>query len=81
MKIQSVREQLDLINRLHPPANQPGVHIFGDLNFGKIDWITRLNTDGNELSNSESSVLIDIMHDHYMEQLIQFPTRGDNTQC
>ena len=34
---------------------------------------------GNKLSNSEGSALIDIMHDHYMEQLIQFPTRGDNT--
>ena len=47
-EIQSLSEQLDLINRLHPPANQPGVHIFGDLNFGKIDWITRLNTDGKQ---------------------------------
>ena len=28
-EIQSLREQLDLINRSHKPANQPGVHILG----------------------------------------------------
>ena len=34
---ESLREQLDRINKSHPPAKQPGVHIFGDTNLGKID--------------------------------------------
>ena len=77
-EMQSLREQLHLINQSHPPANQPGIHIMGDFNFAKIDWKTHLNTDGNDLSNSDGLALIDIIQDHYMEQLIHFPTRGPN---
>ena len=38
-----------------------------------------LSTDGNVLSNSERLGLTEISRDHFMEQIIHFPTCGMNT--
>ena len=54
----------------------PSVHILGDFNFRDIVWPDR---NGTMLSQSEGQVLVDIMNDHVLEQLVNFPTREGNT--
>ena len=53
----------------------PSVHVLGDFNFKDIEWTDRLNKSGSALSQSEGQMLIDIMNDHGLEQLVDFPTR------
>ena len=40
----------------------------------------RLNKNGTMLSQPEGQVLVDIMNDHGLEQLVNFPTREENSQ-
>ena len=40
---------------------------------------TGLNKNGTMLSQSEGQVLVDITNDHGLEQLVNFPTREENT--
>ena len=42
-------------------------------------WPDRRNKNGTILSQSEEQVLVDIMNDHGLEQLVNFPTREENT--
>ena len=47
-----------------------------------IYWDTlriRLSKSGSSLSQTEGQILIDIMNDHGLEQLVNFPTRERNT--
>ena len=74
---QLLRNQLEDINPQHKKL--PSVHILGDFNFRDIVWPNRLNTNGTMLSQSEGQVLVDIMNDHGLEQLVNFPTRKENT--
>jgi len=46
-----------------------------DFNFRKID----LTKEGEVLGHSEGLILIDMARDHYLDQLITFPTREDKT--
>ena len=78
-EIQSLRNQLDSIRNSHPPNRQPSIHVMGDFNFRKIDWTTHLTREGDTLCNSDGLQLIDITRNHYMDQLITFPTRGNKT--
>ena len=55
------------------------VHILGDFNFRDIVWPDRLDKKGTMLSQSEGQVLVNIMNDHGLEQLVNFPTREENT--
>ena len=48
-------------------------------NFRDIIWPDRLNKHGSSLSMSEGSMLVDIISDHELEQIVHFPTRGQNT--
>ena len=76
--IYQLKEQIDntLKSRKH---EQPYIHIMGDFNYPKIDWEELVNkVDGSCLCDSEGQSLIDIMNEASMEQLISFPTRGNN---
>ena len=53
--------------------------MLGDFNFKDIAWPYQLNKSRSVLSESEGQMLIDIMNDHGLEQLVQFPTREKNT--
>ena len=55
------------------------VSFLGDFNFKDIAWPDRLNKSGSMLSQSEGQMLIDIMHEHGLDQLVHFPTREKNT--
>ena len=78
-EIQSLHKQLEQIRSFHPPQSQPSVHAMGDFNFRKIDWETHLTKEGEVLGHSEGLILIDMARDHYVDQLITFPTRQDKT--
>ena len=64
-----------LIKATPPPL----IHVLGDLNFRDIVWPDRLNKSGSSLSQTEGQILIDIMNDHGLEQLVNFPTRERKT--
>ena len=74
---QPLRNQHKHIKTLHKKL--PSVHILGDFNFRDIVWPDRLSKNGTMLSQSEGQVLVDIMNDHGLEQLVDFPTREENT--
>ena len=76
-EIQSLNNQLGQICSFHPPQSQPSIRVMGDFNFRKIDWETHLTKEGEVLRHSYGLILIDIMQDHYLDQLITFPTRED----
>ena len=78
-EIQSLLKQLEQIRSFHPRQSQPSVHAMGDFNFRKIDWETHLTKEGEVLGHSEGLILIDMARDHYVDQLITFPTRQDKT--
>ena len=78
-EFQLFREQLDYIRTHHKGKKLPSVHVLGDFNFKDIDWPDRLSKSGSTLSQTEGQILIDIMNDHGLEQMVQFPTREKNT--
>ena len=60
-------------------GNKPHlVHVLCDFNFRDIVWPDRLNKSGSSLSQTEGQILIDIMNDHGLEPLVNFPTRERN---
>ena len=73
------REQLDKIKNINKGNKPPLIHVLGDLNFRDIVWPDRLSKSGSSLSRTEGQILIDIMNDHGLEQLVNFPTRERNT--
>jgi len=59
---------------------QPWIHVLGDFNYRKINWLTMLIKDSNScLADSDGQSLIDIMNEASAEQLVLFPTRERNT--
>ena len=74
---QLLRNQLEHTKTQHKKL--PSVHILGDFNFRDIVWPDRLSKTGTMLSQSKGQVLVDIMNDHGLEQLVNFPTREENT--
>ena len=74
-----LREQLDKIKNINKGNKPPLIHVLGDLNFRDIVWPDRLSKSGSSLSQTEGQILIDIMNDHGLEQLVNFPTRERNT--
>ena len=73
------REQLDKIKNINKGNKPPLIHVLGDFNFRDIVWPDRLSKSGSSLSQTEGQILIDIMNDHGLEQLVNFPTRERNT--
>ena len=72
-------EQLDKIKNINIGNTPPLIHVLGDFNFRDIVWPDRLSKSGSSLSQTEGQILIDIMNDHGLEQLVNFPTRERNT--
>ena len=60
-----------------PPP--PSAHVLGDFNFRDSVWPDRLNKQGFSLSMSEGAKLVELISDHELEQVVHFPTRGQNT--
>jgi hypothetical protein len=76
-----LKDQFDKIKQLGKTHQQPCIHVLGDFNYRKINWLTMLNKDSNSCSvDSDGQSLIDIMNETSAEQLVLFPTRGNNTQ-
>ena len=73
------REQLDRIKSICPSNKLPNVHVLGDFNYGNIDWSTGLNKNCHPLNNTEGNLLLDAMNEHGLNQLVNFPTREQNT--
>ena len=73
------REQLDKIKNINKGNKPPLIHVLGDFSFRDIVWPDRLSKSGSSLSQTEGQILIDIMNDHGLEQLVNFPTRERNT--
>ena len=73
------REQLDKIKNINKGNKPPLIHVLGDFNFRDIVWPDRLSKSGSSLSQTEGQILIDIMNDHGLEQLVNFPTRERNS--
>ena len=73
------RDQLDKIKNINKGNKPPLIHVLGDFNFRDIVWPDRLSKSGSSLSQTEGQILIDIMNDHGLEQLVNFPTRERNT--
>ena len=67
------REQLDVIKIINKGNKPRLVRVLGDFNFRDIVW------PGSSLSQTGGQILIDIMNDHGLEQLVNFPTRERNT--
>ena len=61
------------------PPPPPSVHVLGDFNFRDIVWPDRLNKQEFSLSMSEGAKLVELISDHELEQVVHFPTRGQNT--
>ena len=79
-RINLLQEQLTKIKSLGKKNQQPFVHIMGDFNYPKINWLNLKNKNSeNCLCDSEGQLLIDIMHEIGAEQLVLFPTREKNT--
>ena len=78
-ELSALREQLTDVCKLHPTDNPQAIHVIGDFDFRYVDWETVTIRNGGELCDSEGLVLVDILHDFYMEQLITFPTREAKT--
>ena len=57
----------------------PSIQVLGDLNFRDIVWPDGINKNKTTLNQCKRQELIDIMNDLGLEQLIQFPTREENT--
>ena len=72
-----LKKQLENVKTLHTGNKPPSVHVLGDFNFR--DWPDRLNKQGSSLSMSEGAMLEELISDHELEQVVQFPTRGQNT--
>ena len=60
-------------------SKSPSVHVLGDFNFRDIVWPDRLNKQGFSLSMSEGAKLVELISDRELEQVVHFPTRGQNT--
>ena len=78
-QLKSLESHLEKIKGIHKGNKPPSVHILGDFNFCDIVWPDRLSKSGSPLSRSEGEKFIKILNDHHLEQLVHFPTRGENT--
>lgn len=76
--IKLLREQLSKIQTQSPKNKIPNIHLLGNFNFPSIDWDTKTGKNGKVLSQTDGQAFVDILNDHHIEQLIDFPTRGEN---
>ena len=76
--INQLREQMEKITEMSKNKKLPKIHILGDFNYRNIAWPQKLHKEGRMLYPSEGQTLINIMEDHALEQLVNFPTREGN---
>jgi hypothetical protein len=51
----------------------------GDFNFPAIDWNENTGPNSKHICQSKGQAFIDILNDHHMEQMVNFPTRDNHT--
>ena len=51
----------------------------GDFNFAAIDWNENTGPNSKHICQSGGQAFMDILNDHHMEQMVDFPTRGNHT--
>ena len=78
-ELELLKNQLEKVKTLHNGNKLPSVHVLGDFNVRDIVCPDRLNKQGSSLSMSESALLVELISDHELEQVVHFPTRGQNT--
>ena len=74
---QLLRNQLEYFKSQYEKL--PSVYILGDFKFKVVVWQDRFNKNGTMLNQLKGQVLVDIINDHGLEQLVNFPTREENT--
>ena len=52
----------------------------GDFNFPAIDWNENTGPNSKHICQSKGQAFIDILNDHHMEQMVNFPTRDNHTR-
>ena len=72
-----LENSLTKIKNINKGNKPPLIHVLGDFNFRDIVWPD--SKSGSSLSQTEGQILIDVMNDHGLEQLVNFPTRERNT--
>ena len=77
--IENLRSQLEMIRTMHNKEKLPNIHILGDLNYRHISWTNKMHREGRQLYPSEGKTLVNIMDDHSLTQIVNFPTREENT--
>ncbi|MEL7079500.1 MAG: reverse transcriptase family protein, partial [Cyanobacteria bacterium J06582_2] len=73
--IEYLRQQLEMIRNMNNKEKLPNIHILGDLNYRHISWPNKIHRAGRQLYPSEGKLLMEIMDDHSLTQLVNFPTR------
>ena len=70
--IKEFKKSLQLIQRR---SKFDQIIVFGDFNLPNIDWTTGVATNNNTIYQHFTKTV----KDHYLWQLVDFPTRGENT--
>ena len=78
-ELELFKNQLEKVKTLHNGNNPPSVHVLGDFNFRDIVWPDRLNKQGSSIRMSGGAKLVELISDHELQQVVHFPTRGQNT--
>ena len=73
--IENLRRQLEIIRNMSNKEKLPNIHILGDLNYRHVSWPKKVHREGRQLYPSEGKSLMEIMDDHSLTQLVDFPTR------
>lgn len=76
--ILQLNDQLDTIRTSQLSQSLPNIHVLGDFNYSKIPWDKIYSDEGFSLSDTEGQNFIDILNQHGLVQLVNFPTRNDN---
>jgi hypothetical protein len=78
--IQLLDDQLIKIGGLNNTTKSPNIHLMGDFNnFPAIDWNENPGPNSKHICQSGGQAFIDILNDHHMEQMVNFPTRDNST--
>ena len=66
----------EILNSLPPPM--PTIMLTGDLNFPLINWERESVYGGTRVMRVQAEALLHFAEEHYLNQLIKTPTRGNN---
>ena len=74
---QYMQELCEKIRHLHTQFPKATIWVSGDANLPDIDWETN-SIHGSNYNHAISQLLLDIVYDTGSEQIVKFPTRGEN---